>query len=495
MAARRILFAGLFHETHCFTPDVTGLDLFKVERGDAIIADRRGDGSQIDGFIEVADREGWDVIAAANYTATPSGIVADEVVDAFWRDVEPVARRAGAAGVDAIYLSLHGAMVSQSIEDVEGWVLQRLRAIPGLETVPLFGVFDLHANFTGEMARYANGLVCYRENPHIDTRDSGKRAAQLLARCLASGELPRMRHRNPPIVWPPTGTGTADTPMRDLESLARQLEQEFPALWAVNVVAGFSFADAREAGVSLSVVGTDDEAATAALDRLAALARELRHEGLRRERTPDDVLAEILPIVDGPVVMVEPSDNIGGGAPGNGTSLLRAFIAHRVEDAVVIIADAEAVAALAETAIGATQRLAIGGRDNPLDPGPLTLEVTLVSRSDGRFDLEDLNSHLVASQGRHIAMGPCAVVRHAGITILLTSRKTPPFDLGQLRSQGIVPERMKLIAVKAAVAHRRAYDPIAKASFTVTTPGPCTSDPTALPYRRLRRPIFPLDPV
>jgi microcystin degradation protein MlrC len=182
MAARRILFAGLFHETHCFTPDVTGLDLFKVERGDAIIADRRGDGSQIDGFIEVADREGWDVIAAANYTATPSGIVADAVVDAFWRDVEPVARRAGAAGVDAIYLSLHGAMVSQSIEDVEGWVLQRLRAIPGLETVPLFGVFDLHANFTGEMARHANGLVCYRENPHIDTRDSGKRAAQLLAR-------------------------------------------------------------------------------------------------------------------------------------------------------------------------------------------------------------------------------------------------------------------------------------------------------------------------
>ena len=90
-------------------------------------------------------------------------------------------------------------------------------------------------------------------------------------------------------------------------------------------------------------------------------------------------------------------------------------------------------------------------------------------------------------------MGRSAVVRHRGTTILLTSRRTPPFDLGQLRSQGIEPTRCKVIGVKAAVAHRRAYDPIAAASFTVTTPGPCTSDPTRLPYTRIRRPIFPLD--
>ena len=86
-------------------------------------------------------------------------------------------------------------------------------------------------------------------------------------------------------------------------------------------------------------------------------------------------------------------------------------------------------------------------------------------------------------------------LRHSGrLTILLTSRKTPPFDLGQWRSQGLEPKGFSVIGVKAAVAHRRAYDPIAATSFTVRTPGPCTSDPTALPYQRLRRPIFPLDP-
>jgi microcystin degradation protein MlrC len=95
-------------------------------------------------------------------------------------------------------------------------------------------------------------------------------------------------------------------------------------------------------------------------------------------------------------------------------------------------------------------------------------------------------------QGIHFSMGPSAVVEANGIRILLSSRKTPPFDLAQFRSQGIIPEDLSVIGVKAAVAHRRAYDPIAKRSYTVTTPGPCTSALATLPYRRLRTPVFPV---
>ncbi|HZP85049.1 MAG TPA: MlrC C-terminal domain-containing protein, partial [Chthonomonadaceae bacterium] len=111
----------------------------------------------------------------------------------------------------------------------------------------------------------------------------------------------------------------------------------------------------------------------------------------------------------------------------------------------------------------------------------------------GKFTLEDRQSHLASMSGAQIDMGPCAVVRHRGVRILLTSHKTPPFDLGQWRSQGIVPETLSVIGVKAAVAHRRAYDPIAKASYWVDTPGPCSSNLRTLPFRRIRRPIYPLD--
>ncbi|RYE10538.1 MAG: M81 family peptidase [Hyphomicrobiales bacterium] len=494
MTSKRVLFAGLFHETHCFTPDITGLADFRIERGDAVL-DRRGDGSQIDGFIEVADREGWEIVPACSYTAMPSGRVDDVVWASFWADLDAIAERAGREGVDAIYLSLHGAMVTQSLDDPEGEMIARLRAMPGLADVPLFGVFDLHANFTPAMASGASGLVCYRENPHIDARESGVRAAKLLARCFRQNRVPRMVSRKLPLLWAPTGTGTADSPMRDLEAMARRIEAEEPAIWAVNVVAGFSYADVADAGVSFSLVTTDLAKADAALDLLEDRAVALRGRALVAEHDPDALLARILPIAKGPVVLVEPSDNIGGGAPGNGTGLLRALLRHPVEDAAIVIDDAEAVSALAAAPIGSVTAVAIGGRDNPFDDGPVQLDVQLVSRSDGKFDLEDINSHLAASVGRHIDMGPSVVVRHGGITILLTTRKTPPFDLGQLRSQGIIPEKMKLIVVKAAVAHRRAYDPIAAGSYTVATRGPCTNDPRLLPYSKLRRPIFPLDEI
>jgi microcystin degradation protein MlrC len=158
-----------------------------------------------------------------------------------------------------------------------------------------------------------------------------------------------------------------------------------------------------------------------------------------------------------------------------------------------VIADAAAVRALADVPVGGTATLSLGGSSR-LDPGPVTVTVELLSRSDGRFVLEDRNSHLAAMQGVNIEMGPSATVRAGGVSILLTSFKTPPFDLGQLRSQGIVPERLAFVGVKAAVAHRRAYDRIAAASYTVATPGPCPSDLTTLPFRHVRRPIFPLDP-
>jgi microcystin degradation protein MlrC len=193
------------------------------------------------------------------------------------------------------------------------------------------------------------------------------------------------------------------------------------------------------------------------------------------------------------VVLVEPADNIGGGAPGDGTDVMRALLKYDIQGAGVVIADPESVAALQRITIGQKMTLPIGGKGSPLDPGPVTLEVELISRSDGTFELEDKNSHLVGSLGKIIHMGPSAVVRHKGLTILLTSRKLAPFDLGQWRSQGINPEELSMIGVKAAVGHRVAYGRIASAEFTVNTSGPCTSDITRLPYTKLRRPVFPLD--
>lgn len=493
MTRPRILLAGLFHETHTFVDEITGLDEFTINRGTAVTA-RRGDGSTIDGFLEVAEAEGWEVVPVADFSALPSGTADHAVFELFWSELRAGLEAAFAdGGLDGIWLALHGAMVTTESVDPEGELLARIRKVPGAETLPLFGVFDLHATFTKAMAANANGLVAYRENPHTDANESAVRSANLLARALRDGVLPHMVARNAPIIWAPTGVGTADRPMRDLEALARQIEAENPEIWTVNVVAGYSFSDIPDAGVAFSVTTTGSDAdAEAALDRLENLAIQLRDLGIPTEWDLDAALAELKGAPGGPYIIVEPSDNIGGGAPGDCTPVLRGFLRHGITNAAVAIADPAAVRALDGAKPGEKRTLSIGGKGSRLDPGPVELEVSFVSRSDGAFTLEDRNSHLAAMQGIHYEMGPSAVVEANGIKILLSSRKTPPFDLGQLRSQGIIPEELSVIGVKAAVAHRRAYDKIAKGSYTVTTPGPCTSALKTLPYQRLRKPVFPI---
>jgi len=489
----RILLAGLYHETHTFVDEITRLPDYEILRGEALLA-RRGDGSTVDGFLEVAEAEGWEVVPVVEYSALPSGTTDQAVFEQFWRELETGLRAAlDNGGLDGIWLALHGAMVTTESVDPEGELLARIRAIPGAATLPLYAVFDLHATFTAAMAKNANGLVAYRENPHTDARDSAIRSAELLARALREHASPVMHARNAAIVWAPPGTGTADRPMRDLEALAREIEAEDAEIWAVNIIGGYSFSDVPDAGVAFSLITTGSaERAEAALDRLEALAVELRELGQPKEWDLDAALAEIRTLEGGPYIVVEPADNIGGGAPGDDTAILRGFLRHGIRNAAVAIADAETVKAFADAVPGEVRKVRLGGKASRLGAGPLEIEAAFVSRSDGEFTLEDRNSHLAAMQGIHISMGPSVVLEAEGVKILVNSRKTPPFDLGQLRSQGIIPEALTAIGVKAAVAHRRAYDPITVKSYTVATPGPCTSVLTSLPYRRLRQPVFPL---
>jgi microcystin degradation protein MlrC len=493
--ARRVLFAGLFHETNTFVEQRTPFADFAILRDEEILS-CVGDSSPLGGALESARSLEWQIIPAVDYRATPSGTVEDEVVERFWADFELRAARHLPDGLDAIFLVLHGAMVSSGVADVEGEILRRIRGLPGAGSLRIFGVFDLHANFTEQMATNANCLVAYRENPHTDARQAAQIAVSLLEHSFRTDEVPRMFWRHPAVMWSPSGTGTASEPMLALENLAREIEAGVPGIWAVNVCAGFSFADTPDAGVSFAIAGVAPEPVVREkLKELSKLAMQQRASGNVTEPAVTEVCKRLSPAPPGLTVLVEPSDNIGAGAPGDGTGLLRALIEFKIPSAAIAINDPEAVKALQPLAIGDNVTLSLGGKGSNLDKGPLSLQVTLVSRSDGKFQLEDKQSHLASMSGNSVEMGPSAVVRHDGILILLTSKKTPPFDLGQWRSQGIEPTRLSVIGVKAAVAHRRAYDPIAQRMFWVDTPGPCSSHLQRLPYRQIRRPIYPLDVV
>ena len=487
-AGRRVVVAGLFHETNTFLEGLTPLQDFEALPGPEMLR-AHGTGSPLAGVLDEARTFRWETIPAIDMRAMPGPLVEDAVAERFLDCLETAILDARACGIDGVLLVLHGAMVCESIPDVEGFMLRAVRRLVG-PRVPVCGVLDLHANFSASMAQYADALVAYQTNPHTDAEETAVRTARLLDRLMRTGESPRTVWEQTPLMWPPTGTGTEAEPMRTLEAMARQMEQADSNILAVNVLAGFAFADIRDAGVAFTAVTVGDPAsAREGLRKLGEWAWQHRDEGNVADRPLEEAIAQLPEAGGRPVLLVEPSDNIGAGSSGRGVTILRTLIERGVANSAVVINAPEAVAALAPIAPGDCAHIVLGGAHDV----PLELDVELASSSDGRFTLEDRQSHLASIHGCHIEMGPCATVRHGGVTILLTSRKTPPFDLGQFRSQGIEPEKLSVIGVKAAVAHRRAYDPIAGASFSVDTPGPCTSNLRSLPYQEVRRPIFPLD--
>ena len=143
----RILFAGLFHETHTFLGEHTRWEDFEVTVDAAILA-KLGDGSPTDGFLSEAARQCWKVIPTIDARCVPSGTVEDAMFERYWQEFERRAAPALAAGVDGIYLVLHGAMATETFRDTEGELLGRIRALPGAKNVPIFRRVDSRSSRT-----------------------------------------------------------------------------------------------------------------------------------------------------------------------------------------------------------------------------------------------------------------------------------------------------------------------------------------------------------
>ena len=410
-ANRRVLVAGLFHETHTFLDQPSTVDDFAVRRGPEM-REARGDGSPLDGVLEAAEGFGWTVIPAIDLRATPGGTVPDAIVGMFWDALLRVIRQD--VPFDGVLLVLHGAMVSESLVDVEGELLERLRQLPEMRELPIYAILDLHANLTPRMAASANGLCLYQKNPHTDSRQTALRAAGLLERCLQRGESTRVLYAHPPIVLAPSVTGTDDDPMKTLLATARGAEQACPGLWEVGVAGGFSFADLPETGLAFAAIAEPQAlpAARRVLDELCAQALAMRDRSLPTFLTVPEAADQLRVLPDGPNILVEPSDNIGAGAPGDGTGLLRLLLEFADRPCAVVINDPGTVAESITVPDGSEIEVDLGGRGSRFDRGPVRLSVIKVSSSNGDFTLEDRQSHLASMNGIHIRMGPSVVLRH-----------------------------------------------------------------------------------
>ncbi len=491
----RIAIAGLLHESNTFASTKTGFDDFvkgSLTRGSAILDEWAASKHEVGGFIEGAERFDFELYPAMVGTATPSGIVTDEAYDRL--TTEMVERLREAPKFDALLLALHGAMVVESHPHADAETLRRLRCALGSE-LPIVVTHDFHGNIPEDVIRHSTALVVYQTCPHVDQRARGLKAAGIAASVVRGQVRPTQAIAKPPMLLNIRFHNTSQEPMRQFVEESRKLEEQ-PGILAVSVAAGYQYADVPQMGPSVVVV-TDNDAprAQAEAKRLSDMLWDIRE---RLVLDLPDAAGAVRQAIEGdafPAVVVEMGDNIGGGSAGDSTFILAELLRQKAEGWVVAITDPEAVAVAVSSGVGQPFECMVGGKTDRLHGDPVRIRGSVKSIHDGKF----LETEVRHGGQRYFDQGLTAVVEAEGSTrdlpnlLMLTTRRQMPFSLHQLISCGIYPERQKILVVKAAVAFRAAYEPVAARIIEADTGGVTAVNPRRFTWKHVRRPLFGLD--
>jgi microcystin degradation protein MlrC len=485
----RIAVAGFLHESNTFAPLPADLARFRegsLTYGDAVIPIWQDAHHEVGGVIEGAAKFGYDLVPVAVAWATPAGPVADEFYSHFTDALTTGLRLARA---DGVLLALHGAMVTPNFPDADAETLRRVRAAIGPNT-PLVATLDFHGNVSPSMADTANALVGYQTYPHVDQRQRGVVAADLLTQ-MVQGKVRAVSHvAKPPMLLNLLGQDTARPPMSDLMAQAREAEKR-PGVLSVSLMAGFPYADVPDMGASVIAVTHGDKAlAKAVADELAAAMWAVRDQLNVVPPQPEEAVRRALACDKLPALLIDLGDNIGCGSAGDGTVLLAELLKQRAKGFVVVMHAPSAVAQAKDAGVGGRVEVKVGGSTGALHGPPLSVRGLVRSIHDGRW----LESEARHGGRRQNDQGHTAVIDLAdGNLLVVNTLRTPPFSLGQLTSLGIDPRQMAVIVVKAAVAYKAAYAPVGGTVIEVDTPGLTAINAARFEYKRIKRPMYPLE--
>jgi microcystin degradation protein MlrC len=479
----RLFTATLATETNTFSPLPTGLasyqesvflrpgehpdDAPRMCTAPLLVARRR------------AAKEGFTLIEGSCFAASPAGTTNRGDYETM-RD-EILAQLKAALPLDAVLLGLHGAMVAFGYDDVEGDIIERTRAIVGRKCI--IGVeLDPHCHLTLKRVRLSDIIVLYKEFPHTDVVE---RAEDLLDLVLAT-----LRGKIKPVMSLYDCRQIQSYPttlplMRAFVDRIKAMEGS-DGILSISIVHCFPYADVPELSGRVLVVADGDKA------KADALATRLGEElvSMRGKTMPEFLdtkggVAAALAFNAAPVVVAEPSDNAGGGAPSDNTSILRELIARKADDvALGPIWDPVAVRLCFDAGLGATFPLRFGGKTGPASGQPI----------DATVDVIGLAADCWQSFGpTKVPLGDCAAIRIGGVEVVLITKRTQALGLELFTNLGIDPRAKKVVVVKSTNHFMAAYGPIAKKVIYVDSDAPLCRDYRKIAYTRVQRPIWPLD--
>ena len=481
-----ILVAGFQHETNTFAPSKAGYDNFvrgegfpAMARGQDVLA-LRSVNIPAGGFINAIQAQGHSVHPVIWAGASPSAHVTR---DAFERIAGEILDAARSGRYDAVYLDLHGAMVTEHLDDGEGELLARVRQIVG-PNVPIVASLDLHANVTAQMLQEADALVAFRTYPHVDMADTGEQAARLLLARIAAGSRWTRHVRRLPFLIPINGMCTMLQPSQGVYETLAQLEQT-PGVTSMSFAPGFPAADFPECGPVVWAYGTDAAAVEHVTDTLYKQVLELEPEWSPDFLEPADAVRRAQALAAGasrPIVIADTQDNPGAGGDANTTGMLRALVEADAQNAALgLLYDPDAVRAATAAGVGQTVTLSLGGQSGVAGDAPFTGEFMVETLSPGKLRFDGPMMH-----GMDVDLGAVAGLRIGGVRVVVSASKAQMLDRNLFRVGGVQPEEMGILVVKSSVHFRADFQPIAHEVLVAKAPGPMQADPADLPWTRLQ---------
>ena len=505
----RIAAAQISHETNRFSSVATDLAAFQaagIAYGQDAITLGTGTNTAFGGFATGAERNGFELCPVISVWATPSGLIPADTINYLGEClVRGLKDALTNGGLNGVLLALHGAMVTAVDSDGDGHLLELARRTVGPD-VPIVATLDLHANISERMVAAADVLIGYDTYPHVDMADRADEACDVMRRLLTEDLSPTSYLATPPMLPTSQRMPTNQEPMRSLIALAHDAERD-PRILNVTVAGGFPPADVPEAGLRVLATTTGDTGLAKSIARsiaaeawrqragfLGGVSSQVEVAAAIRSRETDDRSDQK------PLVVVDIGDNPWTGSPGDSVEILRLLLSCGVQrSAIALVTDPAAVLSAQNAGVGGEFTVELGGKIDDLHGEPLLVDAEVRLISDGEYVNE---GPMMA--GLPVDLGPSAVLRcrlsgapaaDTDVDVLVTTRAETPIDLNVFRAHGIEPTALHVIGLKGKGHFRAAFEPIAAQVLLFEGPGISGADLTRLPFKHIRRPIWPLDPI
>jgi microcystin degradation protein MlrC len=475
----RLFLASIFQETNVFSPIPTTLESFNPFWSGGHTPP---DGVDLLGYGGAWDRAksiGLDVHASLFASATPAAPISRDD----WNMLKhKVLRDVRSCNPDMVFLFLHGAQSAKGLGDCEGDLLAEMRNIVGAN-IPIAVELDLHANLSSAMLHAADIITACKEYPHTDFAEVGARTLDLLVAAAQGRIRPKMAAvRVPMIAFAPTTIEPVSTFVAELRAAEEQKD-----ILAASALFGFFGADSPDAAAAVIVISDGDQALAESQALHLANAQAKAVQALPQMGVGIDAALDAALNFSGTAIIADRADNPGGGAAGDSTWLLHAMLERGIGNAALgLIWDAETVALAHKAGIGSKIAVTLGGKAGPLSGKPWQGSVTIKALADAicqrRFGV-GLPT---------LPIGRSAAFIIEGIDVVVCDRRMQVFSQEIFTGHGIDPAARDIVVVKSTQHFYRDFSSLGPVIYC-DAPGTVTEDLASLPYRSLRRPLYPLD--